>query len=398
MLINREKRGIVITVRSGIFLWRFTTVQWLWRAFERDTTSGHCPWWVFRFDRVIRNVRWSHLFKDVAWEIETFLSLVLTFHHQLAQVDLEEPCQVQYVVLHRVVVAKTCFRCLDFVCFVVPNQWFLLPKRREECLSVSWDHGSCCVANVKQGLGSSWLLCLRCCTIFSRTSEQENDSQWCTRNCSFERFQRLFSRSWSNTPLFILELLCLPGLSIPAPFFCCPSLPRSGLMNFFAPFSKWQLLLDVRFVRFFFTTESWARRISAKSICLTVSFPAAIATETQHDLCAMIVEHRYIHRIFLDLWFCQEFLELHMLLDGIQCFSKHTFPRMRHKDQCLGGCFFSKSVYSLWFHQSHCPIHVQLMLSTKGDPSRIRMTKFQMQVRNCGLGCVSFLFSCQVQS
>ena len=59
-----------------------------------------------------------------------------------------------------------------------------------------------CVANVKQGLGSSWLLCLRCCTIFSRTrngnasavlhSEQENDSQWCTRNCSFERFQRLF--------------------------------------------------------------------------------------------------------------------------------------------------------------------------------------------------------------
>ena len=35
---------------------------------------------------------------------------------------------------------------------------------------------------------------------------------------------------------------------------------------------------------------------------------------------------------------------------------------MRHKDQCLGGCFFSKSVYSLWFHQSHCPIHVQLML------------------------------------
>ena len=79
-------------------------------------------------------------------------------------------------------------------------------------------------------------------------------------------------------------------------------------------------------------------------------------------------------------------------------FPSTLFSRMRHKDQCLGGCFFSKSVYSLWFHQSHCPIHVQLMLSTKGDPSRIRMTKFQMQVRNCGLGCVSFLFSCQVQS
>ena len=38
------------------------------------------------------------------------------------------------VVLHQVVVAKTCLRCLDLVCFVGPNQRFLLPKHRQEQL------------------------------------------------------------------------------------------------------------------------------------------------------------------------------------------------------------------------------------------------------------------------
>ena len=63
-----------------------------------------------------------HLPKDVEQENVTFLILVLTFHHQPAQVNMLEPCQVQDVMLHQVAVARTNYRCLDIVCFVGPNQ------------------------------------------------------------------------------------------------------------------------------------------------------------------------------------------------------------------------------------------------------------------------------------
>ena len=81
-----------------------------------------------------RQVEPIHLPKGVERETVTFLILVLAFHHHLAQVDLVAPCQVQDVVLHQVVVAKTCLRCLDLVCFVGPNQRFLPPKHRQEQL------------------------------------------------------------------------------------------------------------------------------------------------------------------------------------------------------------------------------------------------------------------------
>ena len=59
--------------------------------------------------------------KDVELENVTFLILVLTLH-QLVQADLVEPYQVQDVVLHHILMARTCSCCLDIVCFVGPNQ------------------------------------------------------------------------------------------------------------------------------------------------------------------------------------------------------------------------------------------------------------------------------------
>ena len=58
---------------------------------------------------------------DVGKEHVSFLILTPTFHHQLAQVELVEPCQVQDVMVHQVVVARTNCHCLDLVCFVGPN-------------------------------------------------------------------------------------------------------------------------------------------------------------------------------------------------------------------------------------------------------------------------------------
>ena len=75
-----------------------------------------------------------HLPKDVERENVTFLILVLAFHHHFAQVDLVAPCLLQDVVLHQVVVAKTCLRSLDLVCFVAPNQRFLPPNHRQQQL------------------------------------------------------------------------------------------------------------------------------------------------------------------------------------------------------------------------------------------------------------------------
>ena len=58
-------------------------------------------------------------------------------HHQLAQVDLVGLCQVQDEVLHQVVVARACHRCVDLVYFVGPNQRLPLRQHRQEHLSVS---------------------------------------------------------------------------------------------------------------------------------------------------------------------------------------------------------------------------------------------------------------------
>ena len=56
------------------------------------------------------------------WEKNMCLLPVLTFLHQLSEVDLVEPNQVQDVMLHQVVVARTNYHCLEIVCFVGPNQ------------------------------------------------------------------------------------------------------------------------------------------------------------------------------------------------------------------------------------------------------------------------------------
>ena len=42
----------------------------------------------------------------------------------------------------------------------------------------------------------------------------------------------------------------------PIQFTCCPVPPKSGLMSFFATFSKLQFLFDVRFVRLFLHTDT----------------------------------------------------------------------------------------------------------------------------------------------
>ena len=63
-----------------------------------------------------------HSPEDVPQKHVSFRVFVLTFHHQVAQVDLVEVCQVQDVMLHQVVEARTNYRCLDLVCFVGPNQ------------------------------------------------------------------------------------------------------------------------------------------------------------------------------------------------------------------------------------------------------------------------------------
>ena len=45
--------------------------------------------------------------------------------------------EVQDEVLHQVVLARTCHRCVALVCFVGPNQRLLLRQHRQEHLSVS---------------------------------------------------------------------------------------------------------------------------------------------------------------------------------------------------------------------------------------------------------------------
>ena len=101
----------------------FITVQWIWRVFERDTTSDVCG----KFSGSPESTGTSGGADSLAegcGRVERHISDSCTdiFHHQLAEVAMVEPCQVQDVVLHQVVVAKACFRCLDRVCFVGPNQ------------------------------------------------------------------------------------------------------------------------------------------------------------------------------------------------------------------------------------------------------------------------------------
>ena len=135
MLINREKCGIVIIVSSCMllgFLSRSHGFGELLNVIRRVGTVCGEVFFQVQQSQQERQVEPIHLLKDVDRENVTFLILVLAFNHHLAQVDLVAPCQVQDVVLHQVVVAKTCLRCLDLVCFVGPNQRFLLPKHRQE--------------------------------------------------------------------------------------------------------------------------------------------------------------------------------------------------------------------------------------------------------------------------
>ena len=79
-----------------------------------------------------------HLLKGVGKEHVSFLILILTFHHQLSQVDMVVPSQVQDVMLHRVVVARTNHHCLDLVCFLGSQPVIcFFPRHRQEHLSVS---------------------------------------------------------------------------------------------------------------------------------------------------------------------------------------------------------------------------------------------------------------------
>ena len=74
----------------------------------------------------------------------------------------------------------------------------------------------------------------------------------------FSFLNRYTCRSKKNTT-FHSRTLVFARSPIPTPFTCCPMSPRSGLMNLFVTFSKWQLLLDVRFLRLFHHTETLFR-------------------------------------------------------------------------------------------------------------------------------------------
>ena len=66
-------------------------------------------------------------------------------------------------------------------------------------------------------------------------------------------------RPKKNTTFHSRTLVCARP-PIPAPFTSCPMPTRSGLINFFATFSKSQLLFEVRLLRLFLHTETLFRR------------------------------------------------------------------------------------------------------------------------------------------
>ena len=183
----------------------------------------------------------------------SFLVLVLTFHSQLSQVDLVAPSQVQEVMLHQVVVARTNYHCLDsFVSWVPTSDFFFLGIVRSICLCreirkrAVWQTSEkvletcafcvCDSAPSFLGLGNGRQV------LYSASNKR---SAFCDSNdtFSYERLQRSFlvleviHGPKEHTTLHSRTLV-FARTPVPAPFTCTPMPSRSGLTNFFAVFSK----------------------------------------------------------------------------------------------------------------------------------------------------------------
>ena len=178
----------------------------------------------------------------------SFLILVLTFHHQLLQVDLVAPSRVPDVCIRLLWSERTTTAWISCASRIPTSDFFFPSIIKSICVCRDSKERAVWQTSDKVLETDGFCVC---------DSDSERERKCCTAHRTREVPSVIQTTPFIQTPSAVVSCslkqhTCRPKKNtnfhsrtlvfarppIPAPFTCCPKPPRCGLVNLFVTFSK----------------------------------------------------------------------------------------------------------------------------------------------------------------